>query len=133
MPIGCSVSVWASPRISDRHLPKPVRAMSLPWLPLPRPYDQARVPLPASNAAPSKTERSEDDPSSIPSASGNRLDLIRAAWRYGVAAFCPDSRNPGKSRSRGAQIAAPTPQGSELLGSERAVRADQGLDAPSNE
>ena len=79
MRIGRSVSVWASPRISDWHLPNAVLAMSLPGLSLTPPYDQARVPLPASSAAPSKTERSEDDPSSIPSASGNRLDLIRAA------------------------------------------------------
>ena len=76
--IGCSVPVWASPWISDRHLPKPVLAISLPGLRLPRPYDQALVSLPASNAAPSKPGLSVDGRSSTSNVSSNHPELIRA-------------------------------------------------------
>ena len=110
MRIGCSVSVWASPQISDRRLPKPVLAMSLPGLPVPRPYHRALVPLPASNAALNSREQSEGNRSSIPSVSGNRPDSIRAVWRYVVAAFCPGSRNPGRPHNHDVPISAPTSQ-----------------------
>ena len=72
---------------------------------------QARVLLPASNAALNSRERSVDDRASVPSASGNHPDLIRVAWKYAVAAFCPGSRNPGKPHSHDVRIAALTPQG----------------------
>ena len=61
MRIGCSVPVWALPRISDRHQPKSVPAMSLSRFSLLLPYDQALVLLPLSNDAPSSRGQSEGD------------------------------------------------------------------------
>jgi len=121
---GISVSVWALPWVPEPCLP--ASALLLVTLPEPRVLwasDLAQVPSPPSNAAPNKLERSVDDRSAIPNASGSLPYSTRVLWRYAVVAFSRGSRSPDKSHSPGVRNVAPAQREYEPLLDDLAVQA----------